>query len=380
MRGAAGFSLVELLVASAVMLVVAAAAMALIVPADGTFQTQTEAADAQQRLRVATTLLASDLALAGSGPDRGPLAGPLVQAFAPILPYRRGTSSDDPPGSYFPDRITVLAVPPAGAHSVLAADGPPLDSDWLPLSSQPQCPPTDPLCLFGVGDVVAVYDGSGRVDLLSVTAKAADPVPVLQHANDRLSSAAYRPGETTIVAVTNVSYAFDRAAAQLVVSTGLTGPSAPAVSNVVGLTFAYYGDPQPPQLTTYGPKPPPLDVQVSPEWPPGENCAFLVAGGAQVPRLPVLGGTALVRLSPEQLTDGPWCPDGSSANRWDADLLRVRAVSVTVRVQAAVAALRGPAGALFAVGGSGRDASRWVPDKEVTFRVAPRNLNFGAAP
>jgi hypothetical protein len=63
-----------------------------------------------------------------------------------------------------------------------------------------------------------------------------------------------------------------------------------------------------------------------------------------------------LRLTASQLTDGPWCPDDINANRYDADLLRVRKVRVTVRVA------------------SGNDS---VPDRSVRFDVSPRNLNFG---
>ena len=116
-------------------------------------------------------------------------------------------------------------------------------------------------------------------------------------------------------------------------------------------------------------------------YPEGENCAFTVdASGNRVPRLAILGdgsnAHALVRLTEAQLSDGPWCPDAASPDRFDADLLRIRAIAVTLRVQAALAALRGPAGTLFANAGTSANGSRWVPDQEVRFEVAPRNLNL----
>ena len=52
-------------------------------------------------------------------------------------------------------------------------------------------------------------------------------------------------------------------------------------------------------------------------------------------------GPSLVMLTAAQLTDGPWCPDAASANRYDADLLRIRKVRVTIRLQTGNAALRG---------------------------------------
>jgi hypothetical protein len=107
----------------------------------------------------------------------------------------------------------------------------------------------------------------------------------------------------------------------------------------------------------------------------------LVGDGSPVPapRLATLGDDAagLVRLTAARLTDGPWCPNAASQRRWDADLLRIRTIAVTVRVQAANAALRGPAGALFRHGGTAHSGNRWLPDQELRFQVAPRNLNVG---
>jgi hypothetical protein len=113
-------------------------------------------------------------------------------------------------------------------------------------------------------------------------------------------------------------------------------------------------------------------------WPPGENCTFLVVDGDHVPRLGTLGGSGLthVELTQAVLTDGPWCPDGLAPNRFDADLFRIRKVRVTLRVQAALASLRGPAGALFLKGGTARIGLRYVPDLEGQFDVAPRNLSL----
>jgi hypothetical protein len=85
----------------------------------------------------------------------------------------------------------------------------------------------------------------------------------------------------------------------------------------------------------------------------------------------------LVKLAAAQLTDGPFCPNNTDGNRWDADLLRIRKVGVTLRVQSAVAALRGPAGALFTRGGTSRGGNKWVPDQELHFDLSPRNLNLG---
>jgi len=283
MRASAGFSIVELLVAAAITMTIAAAAFALTTPSQAAFQSRTEAADLQQRLRVGAGALVADLTAAGSGPDRGPFSGPLLQAFAPVLPYRRGTTADDPPGSYFSDRITLVAVPPAAPSTTLASGGPPLEADWMAVSAQPQCPAADPLCLFAPNVAVALFDDSGAVDIVGVTAvDSSNPMPMLQHADQRLAFTTYRPDASVVVGVSTITYAFDASNAQLVVSNGLGAPNAPIVDNVVAVAFRYYGDPQPPGPSTYGPTPPSDEPGSSASWPPGENCVIAMAGEAQV--------------------------------------------------------------------------------------------------
>jgi hypothetical protein len=128
---------------------------------------------------------------------------------------------------------------------------------------------------------------------------------------------------------------------------------------VVALRFEYFGDPRPPQLTrpatdphgawtTNGPSPPAPDVDdMSNTWPEGENCVFDVDAVTRIQsaRLPDLGGASgpddLAALTPGAMIDGPWCPDETTPNRFDADLLRVRLIRVTLRVQTARATLRG---------------------------------------
>src|SRR5205085_1816717 len=121
------------------------------------------------------------------------------------------------------------------------------------------------------------------------------------------------------------TYYLDKASLQLMHYDGGAGADVPAVDHVVGLSFEYFAEPQPPMLkkpasdpagpwTTYGPKPKPLGTPSGTAWPDGENCVFMVdpAGGPlQVPRLGVMGGGALTlaKLTAAELADGPWCPD-----------------------------------------------------------------------
>jgi hypothetical protein len=164
----------------------------------------------------------------------------------------------------------------------------------------------------------------------------------------------------------------------------------PIIDNVVGLTFEYFGDPNPALLrpgmippTTYAPAPPALGVDNPNDlWGAGENCAFMVNGGLQVPRMAQLAAanSGLVKLTQAQLTDGPWCPDQNATMKYDVDLFRIRKVKVTLRVQVADESLRGGYGSapgLFVKYGTSKSGERFVPDQEIKFDVSPRNLNLG---
>ena len=83
---------------------------------------------------------------------------------------------------------------------------------------------------------------------------------------------------------------------------------------------------------------------------------------------------SLVELTPDVLSDGPFC--GSGPNEFDADLLRVRKVRVSLRVQTTSPAFRGADTNLFMKPGSALGGQRFIPDYGTTFEVAPRNLNL----
>ncbi len=185
-----------------------------------------------------------------------------------------------------------------------------------------------------------------------------------------------------------VTYALKADAAsgafQLVRADGFD-PAQPLLDHVVKLAFRYFVDAQPPRVVddtatppraSYGPAPPPLDESLV-GWPAGENCTFAVVDGRHQTRLTVLGSPdTVVEISPSLLTDGPWCPDAGARNRFDADLLRIRRVRFTLRVQTALSSLRGPAGLLFTNGGLSTAGGRSVPDVEIQFDVTPRNLKL----
>jgi prepilin-type N-terminal cleavage/methylation domain-containing protein len=391
--GDTGFTLVELLVASAITLTVTASVFALVNPAHGIFKVQPEVADLQQRLRVGVDVLARALVVAGAGATVGPTDGPLVNYLAPVLPYRMGLTGSDPiAGRYYrPDAITVLHVPETPSQTTIR-DRIAVDAQELRVNAQVNCPQSraGQLCGFAEKMRVLLFDASGAWDMVTIT-DAEDPVLRVQSGGNL--AVPYEAG-SSIVRITSHTYYLKtdigNGAYQLMHYDGYQS-DLPLIDNVVKLEFSYFGEPQPPTLrpgkrlddpagpfTTYGPRPP-LIYRDNPHdsWAEGENCIFTVHDGQQVPRLQVMVvGATHVELRPDVLSDGPWCADAAHVNRFDADLLRIRRVRVTLRVQAAAASMRGPAGVLFTHGGTAKSRD-YVPDHEIRFDVTPRNLNPG---
>jgi prepilin-type N-terminal cleavage/methylation domain-containing protein len=393
MRRSAGFSLLEVLVATSIMLVVTGSVFTLMNPTHGSFATEPEVADMQQRLRVASDTLYEDLVMAGAGAYSGTSVGALTNFFAPILPLRSGSVNDDPPGTYRTDTITLYYVPATASQTTISQHMPGTSTE-LKVNDAQNCPQDthghkQNLCGFTEGQTVLVYDENGDYAIYTLT-QVQDAAGHLQV--DKGGDTGWAPpAGSTVVSAYAATYFLKtdntNGVYQLMYYDGGADADVPIADNVVGLTFEYYGDPQPPQMrkslsdptgpwTTYGPKP--SAAAVAP-FAAGENCIFNGGGPTPTPALATLGaaGTGLVKLTQAQLTDGPWCPNSTRAMRWDADLLRIRKVAVTIRVQAAVAALRGPASTLFTHGGTSRGGNKWAPDQEVRFQVTPRNLNLG---
>ena len=413
-----GFTLIEALVATTLMVVVTAGVFRVLNPSSSAFGMQPEVADLQQRLRVGVSQLKHDLLNAGAGSYSGlndtttnQTARSLANYFAPVLPYVQSSSSnDDGPGRFFVDHITIIYVPSTAAQTSLKSDMASPDS-WIQVNQESGCPfkpglsdVADPLCGFhtstGADDAThaVIYDGTGAFDEFVVTAVDESGADLdFQHLQQGTFSRAYKV-PSRISEVTSRSYFLKSDTNQLMEDDGL-GTTLPVLDNVVGLSFEYYGDPLPPALvpsststlsTTYGPAPPGLEASTPiAGWPPGENCVWTIRGTGYermyLSRLVAMGGGSggLVPLTSASLTDGPWCPDEANSNRYDADLLRIRKVRVTIRVQTGNRALRGLGSlmtgpdALFANGGTSRSLSNTVPDLAIRFDVSPRNLNLG---
>jgi len=351
-----GFSLVESLVALVLTLSVTGAVFALITPNAQVSQAQPEAIDMQQRARVATDLLARDLFMAGAGPSAGPQTGSLARFMAPVLPRRLGLTGADADIVARADAITIVYVPALPVQTTVGVPMPSgasvLDVDYLP-----NCPLGRLLCGLEEGMNALVFDDAGHFDLFAITTLGATAADV-RHLG-ALPSQAYRDDASLVQAEVHTYY-FDRLNQQLRHYDGYLSDVA-VVDNVVDVVFEYFGEPDPP----LAPKPAPGTA----------NCLYDAAGNpiSGLGRLPT-AGASLASLPMSLMDDGPWC--GAGGTRFDADLLRVRRIRVTLRIQASLPGLRG-AGPDFRVSGISRSALRTLPDYTVTFDVTPRNMNLG---
>ena len=351
-----GYTLIELLVSTAIMITVTGAIFSLMNPAQGNAQTQPEVADMQQRMRIGNDTIFKELVMSGAGPYQGPVTGSLVNFFAPILPRRVGFQNPDPPATFRSDTITLSYIPNSYSQTTIS-QAMPTPSAELKVTNQPNCPAdTGNLCGFKEGMDVIIFDQSGNFDIFTIT-QVQDAAAHLQHRGQDLSKA-YDVG-ASVTQIVSYTYYLNTQTNQLMRYNGYTEDE-PIVDNVVDLKFEYFGDPNPP---------------VQPKPPAGEaNCLYDAAGNyVNMPTLTPDEGS-LAPLPAAILKDGPMCGGGNNA--FDADLLRIRKVRVTMRVQAANPALRGADTALFKHPGTSRGGEKFVPDYTVSFEVSPRNLNL----
>ena len=373
LRSEAGYSLMELLISSAIMMTITGAIFGLVNPGQGTSQTVPEISDLQQRSRVGSDVLFKELLMAGAGPYQGPVRGALVNFFAPIVPRRVGRVAPDAFDAFRSDTITLAYIPNSYSQTTISSPMPNVSSE-LKVTNQPNCPSGQQLCGFTEGMEVIIFDTSGNNDMFTIT-QVQDSAAHLQHRGQDLSYP-YQTGASVTQIERNTYYwcrpnsdrvcpGADANSSQLRKYDG--GDSAtsdmPLVDHVVGLVFEYFGDTNPP----VAPKPPATV----------ENCLYDAAGGYK--NLPVLAADegTLARLTPAMLTDATGndiCGAGSS--QYDPDLLRIRKVRVTMRVQVAAEALRGANALLFVNPGTAQESAKVVPDFTVAFEVTPRNLNL----
>jgi hypothetical protein len=312
--------------------------------------------DMQQRARIGSDLMFRDLFMAGAGVYAGPKTGALTSFFAPIIPRRMGSQNADAYTVVRPDAVTISYIPNSYSQTTIR-QAMPLPSSELKVTDNPNCPKHNQLCGFEEGMVVLIFDDEGHFDFFTLTQVQNDAGHLQHHQQDL--SYAYQPGAIITQADAHTYY-FDAANRQLRHYDGYQSDVV-VVENVVGVLFEYFGDPQPP---------------VKPKPPLGTANCLYDAAGTLLGGLNVLAtqGGSLAALPLTILNDGPWC--GAGQNRFDADLLRVKKVRVTLRVQAGPASMRA-SGADFANTGTSQSALRTLPDYGFTFEVSPRNMNLG---
>jgi hypothetical protein len=307
MRAERGFSLVELLVAAAILIVITAALLQFASMTARLVHVQGDVSDMSQRGRVAAAVLYRDLVMAGAGPWHGPHAGGLAARAPAIRPYRAGAKQPDPELTFADGRISLLYVPDTRVQTRLLAD---MASSGAPLvidAGGPGCPGGG-ACGFRAGDRAIVLGGEpGDYNVFTVESAGAG---LLMPASPL--SSPYGT-DAAVALVTERVYYIDRVTRRLMVYDGAQ-TDAIVLDNVSDMRIAYFA---------------------------------IVPG-------PV---TAWEELDEGSLTDGPLL--GAAPHRFDADLLRIRRIRVTLTL-AAPAGWRGFGG--------------WRPTRTVTLDVAPRNL------
>jgi hypothetical protein len=286
------------------------------------------------------------------------VTGTLMNFFAPVLPRRVGVVSPDPTtgtGSFTTDRITLTYVPNNYSQTTISHSMPP-QSVEMKVRDQPNCPKHDGLCGFETGMRVIIFDTAGHNDVFTITNTQSDAAH-LQHRGQDLNYS--YDIDASVMTVVSYTYYLDRTTNQLRRYDGWQ-TDLPLVDNVVDLRFDYFGDPNPPRL----PKP---ATGVA-------NCIYNAAGATVLPVLTSSADGSLVPLGAAELSDGPYCGGGDT--EFDADLLRVRKVRMTIRMQAANPMLRGANTQIFMNPGTAPGGARYVPDYTMSFEVAPRNLNL----
>jgi prepilin-type N-terminal cleavage/methylation domain-containing protein len=213
--GARGFSLVELLVAMALMAMVGGAFMTLVLAGESIARAQPEAWDVHQRARIAMQTLGAELALAGAGPDRGPRRGPLVSSFSPVEIAADGS-------------FTVWYVAARGGQGSLASALPPGRADAA-LAHAGDCPTARPACAFTPGSTAILFTPGGARDALRIDAVM--DVSLMFRAGPQ---SAY-PAGASIAEGEVRTYRVDSTARQLVRRDEATGASLPVVDGIVAM-------------------------------------------------------------------------------------------------------------------------------------------------
>jgi prepilin-type N-terminal cleavage/methylation domain-containing protein len=209
-RRSGGFTLIEILIAMALMVTFSGAMMSMILAGQSIARMQPEAADVQQRARVVLQTLGAELALAGAGLDRGPQAGPLAQYFPPVGPSADGG-------------ITIWYVSSRWAQTTLAGPLAPGATDALIQNAA-----------FSPASTGIVFDTHGCHDVLRID--AATPAWLQVRAGSRACS--YAAGDAIAQGEVR-TYRVDAGTRQLLRRDEATGGSVPVLDNVAAMAVEF---------------------------------------------------------------------------------------------------------------------------------------------
>lgn len=203
MTGQRGYTFVELLIASAILLMVSGAVLGLLHDGLAAAPVLEEATDLQQRARVSVDAIAADLRTAAAGSPSGPLS----RYFAAVEPR----APADPAGTASSGVLTVRYVPAGGACGRLAQ---PL-SPGVPIafvSTGSPCAAGTIACGFNAGTTAVVFDPAGHADFVAIDAVAPGALTISDLAGGR--AVTYAAGAEIVEAV-QVTYVFNAGARQL---------------------------------------------------------------------------------------------------------------------------------------------------------------------
>ncbi len=295
-----------------------------------------DAADVQQKMRVAADAIQHDLSVAGAG-SALPAGGGSLARFLPSIRPSAGIAGDSDI-SFAPDRVTILYMPSTNADADVVA----ATSAGISIGGAPSCAATAG-CGFQRDMRALVFDRTGPGFGYDVFTVADASGAFLARAADEGSfSSAYTSSAHVVEVVDHTYYLDGSDPSNIRLMRGDGKTAFPLVDGVRDLHFTYYADPDPASAPAIGAA--------------GGTCVY-APGPPPRPLLAPLGGVSLSELSESELTDGPFC--GIAPNRFDADLLRIRRVRVALAVEA--------------VSGAG---SRPTSAFELSFDVTPHNLNF----
>lgn len=233
-----GFSLVELLISMALTVTLTGGIMGLVVSGHRIARVQPEAADQQQRTRVAVQALAQDLSHAGAGLDAGARAGSLQQFFGSLTPSIDGG-------------ITVWYVSAPEAQAALAATAGP-GSNLLALAANTICPVSQFACAFTPSTTGILFDSSGCHDVVRIDGTGTSALQL----HSPLNGCTYAPG-ASIARGEVRTYRVDVAARELIRRDEATGIDVPVLDGVDAMSIDYFDD-------AASPHPAPIDPASAP--------------------------------------------------------------------------------------------------------------------